>query len=106
MVWTKRPAEPMPPPAEFLARRRACPAGTWGSVFKNPPGDFAGRLLEEAGVKNLRVGGAYVWSGHANVIVAGDGATASDVLALFRLMRLRVFHRFGIMLEAEVAGLR
>ena len=48
------PAEPMPPPAEFLARRRTFPAGTWGSVFKNPPGDFAGRLLEEAGAKGLR----------------------------------------------------
>ena len=99
------PAEPMPPPEEFLARRRRFPAGTRGSVFKNPPGDYAGRLLEEAGAKSLRVGGAYVWSGHANVIVAGDGATASDVLALSRLMRLKVFHRFGIKLEAEVAGL-
>lgn len=99
------PPQPMPPPAEFLARRRPFPAGTWGSVFKNPSGDFAGRLLEEAGVKNLRVGGAHVWCDHANVIVAGDGATASDVLALSRLMRLKVFHRFAIMLEAEVTGL-
>jgi UDP-N-acetylmuramate dehydrogenase len=99
------PPEAMPPPAEFLSKRRKFPAGTWGSVFKNPPGDFAGRLLEEAGAKSLRVGGAYVWSGHANVIVAGEGASASDVIALSRLMKLKVFHRFGIVLTPEVVGL-
>ena len=99
------PPEAMPPPSEFLSKRRKFPAGTWGSVFKNPPGDFAGRLLEEAGAKSLRVGGAYVWSGHANVIVAGEGASASDVLALSRLMKLKVFHRFGIVLTPEVVGL-
>ena len=87
-----------------LARRAKFPAGTYGSFFKNPPGAFAGRLLEEAGAKGLRVGGAYVWSGHANVIVRGEGATGSDVLALARLMRNRVFFRFGISLEPEVSG--
>ncbi|MBR2839019.1 MAG: hypothetical protein IKE55_09565 [Kiritimatiellae bacterium] len=91
--------------ADYLSRRRKFPAGTFGSVFKNPPGDFAGRLLEEAGAKGLRVGGAYVWSGHANVIVRGDGATPSDVLALARLMRNRVLFRFGVALEPEVCGL-
>ena len=99
------PPEAMPPPSEFRSRRRKFPAGTWGSVFKNPPGDFAGRLLEEAGAKSLRVGGAYVWSGHANVIVAGEGASASDVLALSRLMKLKVFHRFNVVLTPEVVGL-
>lgn len=89
----------------YLARRRRFPVGTWGSTFKNPPGDFAGRLLEAAGAKELRVGGAAVWAEHANVIVAGEGATASDVLALARLMRERVRHRFGIVLESEVCGL-
>ena len=88
----------------YLARRAKFPAGTYGSFFKNPPGAFAGRLLEEAGAKGLRVGGAYVWSGHANVIVRGEGATGSDVLALARLMRNRVFFRFGISLEPEVSG--
>ena len=71
----------------------------------NPPGDFAGRLLEAAGVKGLRVGGAEVWSEHANVIVSGPGATASDVLALARLMWNRVYFRFGISLKPEVCGL-
>ena len=89
----------------FLAKRKKFPAGTYGSFFKNPEGDFAGRLLEEAGAKELRVGGAYVWSEHANVIVRGEGATASDVLALARLMRNRVFFRFGIRLEPEVQGI-
>jgi UDP-N-acetylmuramate--alanine ligase len=90
---------------EYLARRRNFPPGTWGSFFKNPPGDFAGRLLEAAGAKELSVGGASVWKEHANVIVAGEGASASDVLALARLMHWRVRHRFGVALEAEVSGI-
>ena len=97
---------PTSPSAEtYLARRKQFPAGTYGSFFKNPEGDFAGRLLEETGAKELRVGGAYVWSEHANVIVRGEGATASDVLALARLMRNRVFYRFGVRLEPEVQGI-
>ena len=92
-------------PESYLARRTKFPAGTYGSFFKNPPGDYAGRLLEAAGAKDLRVGGAYVWSGHANVIVRGEGATASDVLALSRLMHNRVFFRFGVSLEPEVVML-
>lgn len=92
-------------PADYLARRRKFPLGTFGSVFKNPPGDFAGRLLEAVGAKGLRVGGAYVWPEHANVIVRGAGATASDVLALARLMAARVRLRLGIALEPEVCGL-
>jgi UDP-N-acetylmuramate dehydrogenase len=89
---------------DYLARRHRFPAGTYGSFFKNPPGDSAGRLLESVGAKAMRVGGAYVWSEHANVIVRGEGATASDVLALARLMRNRVLFRLGISLEPEVCG--
>ena len=91
--------------ADYLARRKRFPAGTFGSVFKNPSGDYAGRLLEAAGAKDLRVGGAYVWSEHANVIVRGPDATPSDVLALAQLMRGRVRCRFGVELEPEVCGL-
>ena len=91
--------------ADYLARRRRFPAGTFGSVFKNPPGDFAGRILEVAGAKGLRVGGAYVWEGHANVIVRGEGATPSDVLALASLMRDRARFVSGVLLEPEVCGL-
>ena len=93
------------PPEAYLARRVRFPAGTYGSFFKNPPGDFAGRLLEAVGAKGMRVGGAYVWDGHANVIVRGEGATASDVLALARLMRERVRLRLGVELEPEVRGI-
>ena len=92
-------------PESYLARRVRFPAGTYGSFFKNPPGDFAGRLLEAVGAKGMRVGGAYVWDGHANVIVRGEGATASDILALARLMRSLVFFRFGVSLEPEVRGI-
>lgn len=92
-------------PREFLVRRKAFPPGTYGSFFKNPEGDHAGRLLEAAGTKTLRVGGAYVWREHANVIVRGEGATSSDVLALARLMRRLVRSCFGVTLEPEVQGI-
>ena len=87
----------------YLAKRRKFPAHTRGSVFKNPEGDSAGRLLEECGCKGLRVGGAYVWEEHANVIVAPpDSATASDFLALMQIMRNRVLLRKGVQLVPEV----
>ena len=92
-------------PADFLARRKSFPPRTCGSVFKNPPDASAGKLLEEAGCKSLRVGGACVWQEHANVIVAGDGCTSSDILALARLMAARVRARFGVALEPEIRGL-
>ena len=100
-----KPLRPQGDAKDFLARRKKFPAGTFGSFFKNPPGDYAGRLLEETGAKELKVGGAYVWEEHANVIVRGPLATPSDVLALARLMRNRVLFRFGIALEAEVCGI-
>ena len=93
-------------PSDYLAKRRKFPAHTRGSVFKNPEGDSAGRLLEACGCKGLRVGGAFVWEGHANVIVAPpESATASDFLALAELMRERVRLRFGVLLMPEVRGI-
>ena len=87
----------------YLAKRRKFPAYTRGSVFKNPEGDSAGRLLEECGCKGLRVGGAYVWEEHANVIVAPpDSTTASDFQALMQIMRNRVLLRKGVQLVPEV----
>ena len=107
-----KPLRPQGDAKDCLARRKKFPVGTFGSFFKNPMGTdpskppfYAGKLLEEAGAKELRVGGAYVWSEHANVVVRGEGATPSDVLALARLMRNRVFFRFGISLEPEVCGI-
>ena len=95
-----------PTAKDYLARRKKFPPRTCGSVFKNPSPDMpAGRLLDETGAKSMRVGGAYVWSEHANVIVAGEGCTSSDILALARLMARAVFFRSGIRLEPEIRGL-
>jgi UDP-N-acetylmuramate dehydrogenase len=91
---------------DYLARRKKFPPRTCGSVFKNPSPDMpAGKLLDEAGAKNMRVGGAYVWAEHANVIVADESCTSSDILALARLMARAVFFRSGIRLEPEIRGL-
>lgn len=75
---------------------------TAGSVFRNPPGTSAGRLLDEAGCKGLRVGGAYVCERHANIIATEEGATASDVLALSAWMHDRVLARAGVDLKREI----
>ncbi|MEO8431274.1 MAG: UDP-N-acetylmuramate dehydrogenase [Acidobacteriota bacterium] len=90
-------------------RRGALPSEpNAGSVFKNPPGDHAGRLLEACGLKGEGSGGAEVSQRHANVIVNRGGARASDVLALMERMRDAVRSRFGITLfpEVEMLGLR
>lgn len=73
-----------------------------GSVFKNPPGDFAGRLIEAAGLKGESVGGARVSEKHANFIVNMGGATAKDTLALIRKVEREVYERFGVRLEREI----
>jgi UDP-N-acetylmuramate dehydrogenase len=72
-----------------------------GSVFKRPPGDYAGRLIEAAGCKGLRVGGAMVSERHANFIVNAGGATAGDILGLITELRRRVFDSSGVWLEME-----
>jgi UDP-N-acetylmuramate dehydrogenase len=73
-----------------------------GSVFKNPTGDFAGRLIEKAGLKGVQKGGAQISSRHANFIVNLGQARAGDVLYLMNLSRERVWKKFGILLEPEV----
>jgi UDP-N-acetylmuramate dehydrogenase len=73
-----------------------------GSVFKNPPGDHAGRLVEAAGAKALSEGGATVSRKHANFIVTRPGATAGDVDRLIRRVQRMVEERFGVSLETEV----
>jgi UDP-N-acetylmuramate dehydrogenase len=72
-----------------------------GSVFKRPPGAFAGRLIEEAGCKDLRVGGAAVSERHANFIINEGGATSADILSLIAEIRRRVYERSGVYLELE-----
>lgn len=76
--------------------------GNCGSVFTNPPGDHAARLIDTAGLKGLRVGGAYVSDKHANFIMAEPWASAADILALVDEVRTRVRERFGIDLQPEV----
>ena len=73
-----------------------------GSIFKNPPGLFAGKLLEECGLKGRRVGGAEISPVHANVIVNLGGATANDVRALMDEMKKAVREKFGIELNPEI----
>ena len=73
-----------------------------GSVFKNPPGDHAGRLVDEAGLKGFAVGGASVSDLHANFFIASEGATAQDVFDLVAEIRVRVKERFGVELEPEI----
>jgi UDP-N-acetylmuramate dehydrogenase len=84
-------------------RREHQPGGqNAGSVFTNPPGDAAGRIIDAAGCKGLRIGGAVVSEKHANFFVADAGATAADVYALVREVRRRVADATGLVLEPEL----
>lgn len=73
-----------------------------GSVFKRPAGYYAGALIEEAGLKGERVGGAMVSQKHAGFILNLGDATAADVYTLIRRIEDQVFRRFGVRLEREV----
>jgi UDP-N-acetylenolpyruvoylglucosamine reductase len=100
----KSPAEIASRMAEVTAKRKnALPKlPNAGSIFKNPPGLFAGKLLEECGLKGRRIGGAEISPVHANVIVNVGGATAADVTSLMEEMKKAVKNRFGIELAAEI----
>jgi UDP-N-acetylmuramate dehydrogenase len=73
-----------------------------GSMFKNPPGTYAAKLIEQAGLKGKRVGRAQISEKHANFIVNLGGATAADVVTLLELARRTVHQNTGILLELEV----
>lgn len=90
--------------AAITARRKASqPRGaTCGSVFKNPPGDYAGRLIEAAGLKGASHGGAVISTVHANFIVNRGSATAADVKGLIDLARQSVKAEIGVRLELEI----
>jgi UDP-N-acetylmuramate dehydrogenase len=84
-------------------RQMTQPSGpSWGSMFKNPPGKSAGRLIETAGLKGLQIGGARVSAKHANFFINLGDASASDVLRLIRLVQKEVAERFSVNLELEV----
>ena len=73
-----------------------------GSIFKNPQGDSAGRLLETIGAKELTVGGVKVWENHANFIVNANSGTSLDVITLMHTMYKKVKEKYNIELEPEI----
>lgn len=87
---------------EFKKRSQPLAAQSAGCIFKNPPGESAGRLIDRAGLKGAVRGGASVSRQHANFIVAERHATAGDVIGLIDLVRQRVAEAFGVQLEVEV----
>ncbi len=89
---------------QFNQRRKATqpPGASMGSMFKNPPGDFAGRLIEAAGLKGMRIGNAEISPVHANFFLNTGETRAADIKALIDLARQTVFEKFGVKLELEV----
>ena len=89
---------------QLTARRKATqpPGASMGSMFKNPPGDFAGRLIEAAGLKGMRIGNAEISTIHGNFFVNNGETRAEDVKALIELAQKTVFEKFAINLELEV----
>ncbi|MGC8827032.1 MAG: UDP-N-acetylmuramate dehydrogenase [Anaerolineae bacterium] len=103
-VERREPAELRARHAELTELRRSRqPAGpSAGSVFRNPAGGYAGKLIEEAGLKGRRIGGAHISERHANFIVNDAGASAQDILRLIELVRESVRRTHGVELELEI----
>ncbi len=89
---------------EFIEQRRTTqpPGASMGSMFKNPPGDYAGRLIEACDLKGFRIGGAQISEVHANFFINHGDATAADVKALIDVAQKRVAQQFDVALELEV----
>jgi UDP-N-acetylmuramate dehydrogenase len=89
---------------EFLTFRKQTqpPGASMGSMFKNPPGDHAGRLIDAAGLKGTRIGDAQISDLHANFFINHGGASATDVYSLIRKAQQAVMDNFGIQLELEI----
>ena len=89
----------------LMARRKASQPLEWpsaGSTFKRPEGHFAGTLIDQCGLKGLRVGGAQVSEKHAGFVINRGGAASADVRELIRQVQARVFEKTGVRLEPEV----
>ena len=89
---------------EFTTRRRASqPTGaSMGSIFKNPANDYAGRLIEAAGLKGQRIGGVEISTRHGNFFINDASGSAADYLALIRLAQKKVLDLYGVQLETEI----
>jgi UDP-N-acetylmuramate dehydrogenase len=89
---------------EFVNYRRQTqpPGASMGSMFKNPPGDYAGRLIEAAGLKGARVGDAQISTLHANFFINHGQATAADIYTLIEMARQNVAEKYGINMELEI----
>lgn len=104
LLWRDDPAAVRERVRHYRQHRKDTqpPQASAGSVFKNPPGDFSGRLIEAAGLKGEAFGRAQISPRHANFIVNTGGATAAEVVYLIALARRMVRERFGVALELEV----
>lgn len=89
---------------QFSERRKATqpPGASMGSMFKNPEGDYAGRLIEAAGLKGMRIGSAEISSVHGNFFINHGDTKADDIRALISLVQKTVFEMFNVKLELEV----
>ena len=90
---------------DFTRRRKEKQPLTYpsaGSTFKRPQGYFAGKLIQDAGLMGVSVGGAMVSQLHAGFLINYDNATAQDILDLIELVKNTVYDKFGVMLEPEV----
>nr|MBP8974712.1 hypothetical protein [Anaerolineae bacterium] len=88
----------------FVAHRKRTqpPGASLGSIFKNPPDDYAGRLIEPAGLKGTAIGGVQISPVHANFIVNTGEGTAADYRALIALAQHTVHDKLGVALELEI----
>jgi len=102
---SKEDIPPLQKASEFSKRRREKQPLSYpsaGSVFKRPPNNFAGKLIEDAGLKGYRIGGACISEKHAGFIVNVEDAKAEDVRRLIYLTQKTVYEKFGILLEPEI----
>lgn len=98
------PAQIQATSERFTERRKATqpPGASMGSMFKNPPDDFAGRLIEHAGLKGTRIGNAEISPVHGNFFVNIGETKSADIKSLIDLTQKTVFEKFGVKLELEV----